>query len=165
MADNGTRKCAGCKEFFLKEEMIFKPNKTGNSGRYYCKQCSEIKNKRNSFDNEICRIFGLKKPGPKIQAQRSNLKKNYDISDETIIEALNYCINIKKIYLDVSLGIVTPELIEEMNDYKVTKEKNENNFLSSIKNMKYRILSLPPNHAEKPKIKNYNLLDQIGDDF
>lgn len=157
-----TRVCAKCKQSFLKDDMIYKQYASGK-GRYFCPECMNEKTKYNHFENEICRLFKIKKPGPLILSQRNNIKKNYGISDATILEAIDYCINIKNMVLNESIGIITPFLIDEMREYKAKKTIEEEKLLNSIKNTTYTIRYVPRNAEEVKEEKN--LLDEIGDDF
>ena len=70
-----TRKCAGCKQDFRKDELIQYSSITGKTSYWYCKNCYEEKLSREKFVNKVCEIFGLKSPGPLIWTQRKQLKE------------------------------------------------------------------------------------------
>ena len=83
-----TRKCAGCKQEFRKDELIQYATLSGKTTYWYCKDCYEEKLAREKFSNKICEIFGIKSPGPRIWTERKRLRDKYGYTDNTIIECL-----------------------------------------------------------------------------
>lgn len=110
--------CFMCKEKFPKEELISYAAPMCTVFHNYCKHCYEERLERDRFNLAVCRIFGIKSPGPLIWTQRKNLMAQ-GFTDSMIIDCLEYIYKIKKYkILKESLGLVTRRLYDEMIQYK-----------------------------------------------
>ena len=93
-------KCFTCKQPFPKEELIDYASENSNVTHHYCKICYAEKIARDNFSNTVCRIFGLKTPGPRIWAERKRIQDKYGYTDNTIVECLLYLYEERKIISD-----------------------------------------------------------------
>ena len=119
MASRAIKQCYSCKEKFRREELVGYAGPNTNTIHSYCPQCLAAKEARDKFSIEVCRIFGLKAPGPRIWTERKRLQEKYGYTDDIIIECLNYLYNIKhKKKLSESLCLVSPISIDEMMRWK-----------------------------------------------
>ena len=117
-----TRVCFQCKQPFLKEDMVQYASLRAKQQHWYCKACYEEKVAKDNFTDAVCKIFGIKMPGPRIWTERKRLIDTYAYTDQTIIDCLNYLYNIKKMKkLAESLCLVTPTTIHEMLEYQRQK--------------------------------------------
>ena len=111
--------CFNCKESFLATEMVEYAGPNAKISHRYCPKCYEEKISRDNFSQEICKIFGLKKPGAQIFKERRKLFDKYGYTDNIIIECLHYIYEIKQIpKKKPTLYYVTPQNINEMLMYK-----------------------------------------------
>lgn len=130
-----TRKCAGCKQDFRKDELIQYSSITGKTSYWYCKNCYEEKLSREKFVNKVCEIFGLKSPGPLIWTQRKQLKEKYGYTDDSIIECLDYIYNVEHMgKLKESLGLVGPRSMRNMKAWKADKQVRAGSIAAAIAN-------------------------------
>lgn len=105
-----THTCFKCKTVMPALEALQYKDK-----HWYCKSCYNDKANWEWFSNQICTIFGLKAPGPRINAERKRLQETYGYTDSTIIEALKYALFEKHLTpIEPSLYLVTTSLIDEM---------------------------------------------------
>ena len=117
-----TRVCFNCKESFLKDDMIQYASTRAKQTHWYCPKCYKEKIERDNFTDIVCKIFGIKAPGPRIWKERKRLIDTYGYTDQTIIDCLDYLYNIKKMKkLSESLCLITPSTIQEMFNYKKQK--------------------------------------------
>ena len=117
-----TKKCYGCKQSFLREELINYASPSGATLYSYCPKCYQEKISRDKFAQKVCVIFGLKTPGPRIWAERKRLINTYGYTDDTIIDCLDYIYNIEnKKKLSESICLVNPTTINRMLKYKQVK--------------------------------------------
>lgn len=117
-----TRVCFKCKESFLIDDMVSYASARAKQSHWYCKKCYEEKLKKDEFSDAVCKIFGIKMPGPRIWTERKRLIDTYGYTDQTIVDCLNYLYNIKKMKkLAESLCLVTPTTIHEMLEYQRQK--------------------------------------------
>lgn len=123
MAEKLTRVCYSCKNSFPKEEMIQYAGLNAKILHWYCKKCYEEKTARENFSVTVCKIFGLKSPGPRIWREREALMMKYGYTDNTIIDCLEYVYNVeKKKKLSESLYFVTPPMVEKAKKWKKSEE-------------------------------------------
>ena len=119
-----TLKCYGCKESFPKSQLINYASIHAKNAQNYCPKCLKEKQDREFFAEKVCKIFGLKSPGPRIWTERKRLIDNYGYTDSIIIDCLDYIYNIeKKKKLSESLFLVNPVMVDKMVQYK----KSQNN--------------------------------------
>lgn len=117
-----TKQCFSCKQEFRKTELIDYAPPGTKSMHSYCPKCLEEKHSRENFAAKICKIFGIKAPGPIIWTQRKRLKETYAYSDDTIVDCLDYLYNIRGMKkLSETLVLVTPEAVNDMMKYKQKK--------------------------------------------
>lgn len=156
-------KCHTCKETFPKNKLTFYTSLGAKTGYNYCKKCYEEKIARENFSNQICKIFGIKSPGPRIWAERKRLQDTYGYTDNTIIDCLEYVYNIerKKKFAE-SLYLVKPYMVERMQQWKRTQERIENNMAYALKNTEL-IEYFVPTKTENKTVTKFNIDDFLED--
>lgn len=114
-----TLKCYGCKQSFPRDEIINYTSFGAQTGHNYCKTCYEERISRDHFANEVCRIFGIKTPGPRMWAERKRLQEKLGYTDNLIVECLRYLYDVeKRKKFAESIYLVTPASIARMIEYK-----------------------------------------------
>lgn len=114
--------CFGCKNKFNAADMIEYQAIGTKASHRYCMFCYEEKKKKEWFANQICRMFGIKTPGPRIYSQRKRLNAE-GFTDELIIKTLRYMFDVKHLSKNFeSLGLVNTKNMEEALAYWKTKE-------------------------------------------
>ena len=117
-----TKQCFGCKQQFLKTELVNYASLRATQLHSYCPKCLEEKKIKDNFVDAVCQIFNLKAPGPRIWTERKRIIDTYGYTDQTIIDCLQYLYNEKKLKkLSESLCLVTPKNVEDMMKYKRQK--------------------------------------------
>lgn len=115
--------CYECKQKFPQNDLIFYTPERAKTGHNYCKKCLEEKQARENFSNTVCKIFGLKAPGPRIWTERKRLHDKYGYTDNIIVRCLDYIYHIEmKKQLAESLCLVTPTMVEKMMRYERTQD-------------------------------------------
>ena len=129
-----TKKCHGCGESFLRDQLIDYASPGAKTLYSYCQKCYKEKIAKDKFSEKVCLIFGLKNPGPRIWKDRKLIQEKYGYTDDTIVDCLDYIYNVKKLKkLSESLCLVTPTNIEQMMQYKRQQEYNNNKIISAMK--------------------------------
>jgi len=124
-----TRVCCKCKQVGLVGDMISSDGKAP----WYCKKCHEEKLAKSLFEETVCKIFNVKKPGGYVWKQRNQIIETYGYTDQIIIDTLNYIYNIKGYKpLATSICLVKPPMVEEMLQYKRAKDNKENKIINAI---------------------------------
>ena len=155
-----TKQCYSCKQEFRKTELIDYAPPGTKSMHSYCPKCLEEKHSRENFSYKVCKIFGIKAPGPIIWTQRKRLKETYAYSDEIIIDCLDYLYNIKGMKkLSESLVLVTPEAVNEMMKYKQKKTEQ----LVKSMNMETKEYVVPIQKAKERKKVIWDSDDWLDD--
>jgi len=134
-----TRKCYGCKQSFPVQEMVQYSTLTGATAYWYCIKCLVDRQERDYFSDQVCRIFGIKSPGPILWTQRKRIKEQYGYTDEVIIECLEYMYNVahyKK--LSETLVLVTPTNVEKALRYKQTKDNQGKMIATALAQAEYK---------------------------
>lgn len=146
-----TLKCYGCKEDFLREEIINYCSPRAKTGHNYCPKCYKEKLAREEFYETVCKIFGLKAPGPRIWTDRERIQKKYGYTDETIIDCLKYIYEVQGIKkLTESLSLVTPINVDKMMAYKRAQNFRKNLFNEAMKNnYRYEKITVRENNDEE----------------
>lgn len=158
-----TRKCAGCKQEFRKDELIQYATLSGKTTYWYCKDCYEEKLAREKFSNKVCEIFGIKSPGPRIWTERKRLRDKYGYTDNTIIECLDYIYKVvKKDKLSESLALISPKSIENMKAWKADQQARAGSIAAAMANTdtKEYIVPIRENTSKREEI---NLDDALLD--
>ena len=132
---------------------------------WYCKKCLKEKQEREYFSDTVCKIFGIKTPGPRIWTERKRLQDKYGYTDQIIIDCLIYLYEVKKIktYAE-SLCLITPSTVEQMKQNKKKEQTNSWNLISAIQTNMTEYFAPIENKKQKAKIE-YNLDDWIEDDI
>lgn len=126
-------KCFECKQDFNKESLVSYTSPLSTTSHNYCKNCLLQRQSRDYFSMSVCRIFGIKAPGPRIWTERKRLIEKYGYTDETLIDCLNYLYNIeKKQKLRESLCLINPESINRMMQYKEKESDKWKNIAQAI---------------------------------
>lgn len=150
-----TRKCAGCKEIFRKDEMIQYSSLTGKTTYWYCKNCYEDKIAREKFSNKVCEIFGIKAPGPRIWTERKRLIDTYGYTDDTIVDCLDYIYNVvKKNKLAESLALVNPRSMANMKAWRADRQARAGSVAAAMAatETKAYVVPVQENNAKKKEI-------------
>lgn len=158
-----THKCYGCKETFRTDEMINYASLTATTTHWYCSKCYAEKLARERFLSEVCRIFGVKAPGPQIWTERKRIINTYGYTDDTIIDCLNYIYEIEKIQKKKpTLFFVTPPMVEKMKQYK---RKEQSKAMSLVQATKQEVCEhiVPIKENIKNKKTIYNPDEWLGD--
>ena len=148
--------CHTCKEKFRKEELFFYCSPKAKTGYNYCRKCYEEKLAREDFSYKVCKIFGLKAPGPRIWTERQRLQETYGYTDQIITDCLEYVYNVKGAKkLAESLYMINPTNVDEMLQYKRTQESRAEQFESMAqKEYKYEHIRVRENIDKEPELEN-----------
>lgn len=147
-----TRKCAGCKEEFRKDQMIEYSSLSGKTSAWYCPTCLAEKQARERFANKVCEIFGLKSPGPRIWTERKRLREKFGYTDNSIIDCLDYIYHVQKTdKLAESLALVGPRSMEGMKRWKAAEKGRASGIAAAIVNTEVREYEVPINEKKKEK--------------
>ena len=151
---NKKLKCFGCKQSFLREELVAYASINSNTTHNYCLKCLAEKQARDQFSIQVCKIFGLKSPGPRIWTERKRLMETFGYTDNIIIDCLEYLYNVeKKKKLAESLCLIKPDAIERMKRYKKNISNSNKQLIQAITNtqMIEHIVPIKENDAEQKK--------------
>lgn len=158
-----TRKCAGCKQEILKDEMIQYTSLSGKTSCWLCKECYEDKLSREKFQMKVCEIFGIKSPGPLIWTQRKRLRNTYGYTDDAIVDCLEYIYKVKHMkILKESLGLVNPRSMEEMKKWRAGKNAQASGIAAAIANTETKEYIVPIRENTR-KREEINLDDALLD--
>ena len=156
-----TRKCAGCKQDFRKDELIQYATLSGKTTYWFCKDCYEDKLAREKFQTKVCEIFGIKSPGPLIWTQRKRLKDEYGYTDDAIVDCLDYIYNVEHMNkLKESLGLVNPRSMMNMKAWRANKKAQASSIVAAIANTEMKEYIVPIREHKKRK-KEINLDDAL----
>jgi len=156
-----TRKCHGCKQDILKDEMVQYSSLTGKTSYWYCHNCYEEKLARERFQIKVCQIFGIKSPGPVIWTQRKRLREEYGYTDDAIVDCLDYIYNVEHMNkLTESLGLVGPRSMSNMKKWRATKQAQASSLVAAMVNMKTKEYIVPVQEKKKKK-EEINLDDAL----
>ena len=115
MPKTSTKQCYGCKQTFLKTELIDYTPIAAKISHSYCPACLKEKQAKDNFSMKVCSIFQLKSPGPRIWNERKRLIDKYGYTDEIIIDCLDYIYNVEHAAkLAESLCLVNPTTVAKM---------------------------------------------------
>lgn len=136
-----TLKCFECKQEFPRDEVIHYTSFGAQTGHYFCKKCYEIRLEREQFSNEVCRIFGVKSPGPRMWTERRRIKEKFGYTDNVIVECLRYLYDIEKhTKFSETIYRVNPSSVARMIEYqtamKIEGNKVEDTVANNIVNKK-----------------------------
>ena len=151
-----TKQCYKCKEQFRKEELVDYCTARAKTLHSYCPKCLREVQEYEWFSNEICKIFGVKMPGPQINTERKKLKETYGYTDQTIIDCLKYVYEVEKIKQEkVTLYFVNTTMMEKMMKYK-RMQKNEGNSLAQAMHSNFTEYIVPIREAKprEPELLN-----------
>lgn len=147
-----TRKCAGCKEEYRKDEMVEYFSITGKTSAWYCPTCLAERQARERFSNKVCEIFGIKSPGPRIWTERKRLRDKYGYTDNAIVDCLEYIYHVqKKDKLADSLVLVNPRSMANMKSWKAEQRAKAGSLAAAIANTEVREYEVPVNEKKKEK--------------
>ena len=150
-----TRKCAGCKQEFHKDELIQYASLSGKTTYWFCKECYAEKLAREKFSNKVCEIFGIKSPGPRIWTERKRLINTYGYTDDAIVDCLDYIYNVvKKNKLAESLALVNPRSMANMKSWRATKQAQAGSIavaMATTETKEY-IVTIQENNTKKQEI-------------
>lgn len=148
-----TLKCSKCKASFLKEEII--KYKDIN----FCIDCYNKKLKSDEFVEEVCRIFNIISPGPRIYNDRKRLMAK-GFTDDMIILTLKYVYNVQKVKPTViGLGLVTLDNYIKAKSYQDKILTKQNNIVEAVNNQKMPINVISVSVQENNNSKNNNFIN------
>ena len=148
-----TLTCFGCKEKFPRKELVGYAGLNAKNLHNYCPKCLEEKQARERFSTQVCKIFGLKSPGPRIWTERKRLMDTFGYTDDIIIDCLEYIYKVeKKKKLVESLCLVNPVTVDHMRTYKKRIENSNQQIVRAITTTKM-IEHIVPIKENTTKIK------------
>ena len=150
-----TKKCAGCKQEFHKDELIQYASLSGKTTYWFCKECYAEKLAREKFSDKVCEIFGIKSPGPRIWTERTRLINTYGYTDDAIVDCLDYIYNVvKKNKLAESLALVNPRSMANMKSWRATKQAQAGSIAAAMvtTETKEYIVPIQENNTKKQEI-------------
>lgn len=156
-----TRKCHGCNQDTLKEEMVQYITPSGKTTYWYCRECYEEKVAREKFQIKVCQIFGIKTPGPLIWTQRKRLRDTYGYTDDAIVDCLEYIYNVEHMNkLKESLGLVGPRSMANMKAWRADQKARASSIAAAIANTETKEYIVPIRENKKKKAE-INLDDAL----
>ena len=164
MPKTSTKQCYGCKQTFLKTELIDYTPIAAKISHSYCPACLKEKQDRERFSDTVCKIFGLKSPGPRIWTERLRLQTAYGYTDDIIINTLEYLYYTKKYKkLSESLALVNPTNVEQMLKQKRKESTKANLFVQAMNSPTVNhIVQVKENNSSLKK--NWNPDDWLEDE-
>lgn len=154
--------CYMCKETFLKTEMVQYCSNKAKIAHWYCLKCLEEKQAKEKFSDQVCKIFGLKGPGPRIWTERKRLIDKYGYTDQILIDCLDYIYNVEhKKKLSESLYLINPTMVDKMMRYKRQKNEVGTSLVQAMKTeiREYVVPIRPPKERKKEKLNPDDFLD------
>lgn len=152
--------CGGCRLKFDRgaEEAEF------IKGKWYHLGCAQIKKDKMELDAYICKLFGLKAPGPMNNTLIKKYKEQKGYNYKGIQNALKYFYEIKKHSTDKSeerVGIV-PFVYAEAEEYftnlERTRKKNKNVLEKEKEEIKITLYPTQPTENTKKSMDELNSL-------
>ena len=158
-----TRKCHGCGQDIMKDEMIQYSTLSGKTSYWFCKPCYEERMARERFQKKVCQIFGIKSPGPRIWTERQRLQRTYGYTDDSIVDCLEYIYNVEhKKILAESLVLVGPRSMANMKAWKSGQKAIAGRIAAAIANTETKEYIVPIKENKKKK-EEINLDDALLD--
>lgn len=159
-----TKKCFKCGQIFRREELIDYARAGATTLHSFCPTCLELEQIKERFDNEVCKIFGIKKPGTQINTERKRLIDTYGYTDQTILDCLHYVYDVKKIPpKKATLYFVTPTMVDEMMKYKRTLATEGRSLAQAMQSSSFTEYVVPVREAT-PRQKQLLNPDDYFDD-
>lgn len=155
--------CHVCRESFLREQMVQYCSNRAKNAFWYCPKCLEEKQAKERFSDQVCKIFGLKSPGPRIWTERKRLVDKYGYSDQILIDCLDYIYNVEhKKKLAESLCLINPVMVDKMMRYKRQKDEVGISLTQAIKTETHEYIA-PIRQPKAPKKQKLNPDDFLDD--
>ena len=159
-----TKQCYMCHESFRREELIDYTPLNAKHMYSFCPKCFKEKQNRERFASVVCKIFGIKSPGPRIYTERQRLKDTYGYTDDTIISCLDYIYNVeKKAKLTESLCLVKPPMVDKMMRYRQSQEYENKKLVDTITAIDQMDTKVVPLKQTKKKKEEWNSDDWLED--
>lgn len=156
--------CFGCKQKFRTEELVAHASVRAQTFHNYCPKCLKEVQDRELFSETICKIFGIKTPGPRIWTERKWLRDTYGYTDQAIVDCLEYIYNVEhKKKLQDTLFLVTPVMMDKMRQYK-NNQMREANQLARAMTTEQREYVAPVQENKKNFKTTYNPDEWLEDD-
>lgn len=137
-------KCFECKWNVEKDGAI------SVDGHYYHTACYQKVLDRKELFTYVCKLFGLKTPGPVIYSQRKSFAEKYGYTDAGMLKTLIYLYDVKKTKIDGAqqrIGLI-PYAYEEAQEYFTAEEKRKQEITQriaeNIKTQKIEIIHIKP---------------------
>lgn len=153
-------KCHECKLNILTEEAI-----SDNGNHYHTKCYAKVLDRKNLVAY-VCKLFGLKAPGPVIYAQRKTFAEKYGYTDAGMLKTLIYLYDIKKTKIDGAqerIGLI-PYAYDEAQEYfkaeEFKKQEIAHKMAEAIRNQKIEIIHVKQLRPQEKK-KDIISPDQI----
>lgn len=139
-------KCFECKWNVSVDDAIYE-NK-----HYYHPACYALVLDKKNFVEYVCKLFGLKAPGPVIYSQRKNFMEKYKYTDAGMVKTLKFLYEVQKNKIDNAqerIGLIPYAYDEAQEHYAKEDERKRdiaNKMSNAIKNQKIekiRIRKIP----------------------
>lgn len=150
--------CAECKNIVIKADGIEYTTQTAKT-RFFHPDCFAKFKAREDLQVYICRLFGLKAPGPANNILRKRFIEQFNYTDKGILQTLQYAYEVKKMgkaKAESRIGIV-PYLYAEAQEYfekvKYKKSHIAESVAAAIENQKVQKVTINPNkHLPKKQL-------------
>lgn len=154
MAERQVVKCKSCSTPVRKTEGVRYKNV------WYHPRCYDLQIDKELFTSYVCKVFGLKSPGPVVYTQRKRFIEGYGYTDLGMYNALRFQFEIKKQKPENAkerIGFI-PYVYDDAQAYYARKKHTQSVVASDIKreitNRKIELVKIKP----KPKtVKLYEL--------
>jgi len=135
--------------------------------KWYHTNCAKVKHEKIALDQYICKVFGLKTPGPMnnilIKKYRDEMGYNYD----GMLKSLKYFYEIKKHSTDKSeerIGIIPYVYTDAQNYFERIENQSERIARHAIKEKEVGITVNINNQESAKKQNNKDELDSLFDE-
>lgn len=144
-------KCFECKWNVTADDAVL------DDGKHYHPKCYALVLDRRNFVEYVCKLFGLKSPGPVIYSQRKNFMEKYGYTDAGMLKTLQYLYDIKKTKTTNAkerIGLI-PFAYDEAQAYfeDEAKKKQEiaQKMVEAIEQQKIEIIKVHRIYSQKEK--------------
>jgi hypothetical protein len=133
--------------------------------KWYHHHCHDLVLDKEELMTYICRVFGLKAPGPKVYSQRKNFIEKYGYTDRGMLNALKYHYEVQKgstSKAQEGIGIIPHVYGEAQEFYKNMANKQEKfgeQLQKTLDNQQIITVYVKPKEAYKKKPKLYDLAE------
>ena len=144
-------KCFECKENVLADDAV------KADGHCFHPKCYGIVLDKKNLMAYICKLFGLKSPGPVIYSQRKTFMEKYKYTDAGMLKTLQYLYEVQKTKIEGAkerIGLI-PYAYDEAQEYfkkeGIKKQEIARKMADAIANQKTEIIYIKNIRKEEPK--------------